>query len=61
MLIIHGNRDELVPFKHGRELFQKANFPKAFYRVRGASHNDIYEVGGEELFKRIKAFVEKLE
>lgn len=61
MLIIHGNRDELVPFEHGRELFQKANFPKAFYRVRGASHNDIYEVGGEELFKRIKAFVEKLE
>lgn len=61
MLIVHGDMDELVPFDQGKELFQRANFPKAFYRVRGASHNDIYEVGGEQLFKRIREFVKKPE
>jgi len=57
ILIIHGDRDELVPFKHGKELFQKANAPKVFYRVQGAGHNDLYEIGGKRLFKRIREFV----
>jgi len=59
ILIIHGDTDELVPFKQGKELFQRANSPKAFYRVRGAGHNDLYETGGKELFKRIREFVDK--
>jgi len=57
VLIIHGDRDELVPFKQGKELFQKANSPKFFYRVRGACHNDVYERGGKRLFERIREFV----
>lgn len=57
LLIVHGDMDELVPFKQGKELFQKANFPKIFYRVQGSGHNNIYEVGGEALFKRIKRFI----
>jgi fermentation-respiration switch protein FrsA (DUF1100 family) len=61
MMIVHGDMDELVPFKQGKELFQKANSPKIFYRVRKAGHNDVYEVGGKRLFRRIKEFLEKLE
>jgi hypothetical protein len=60
IMIVHGDHDELVPFKQGKELFRKANSPKIFYRVRGAGHNDIYEVGGKELFRRIRQFVKKL-
>ena len=60
VLIIHGDSDDLVPFKQGKELFRQANPPKVFYRVRGAGHNDIYEMGGNKLFKRIKEFVKKL-
>jgi fermentation-respiration switch protein FrsA (DUF1100 family) len=58
ILIIHGDTDELVPFDQGKELFQRATFPKAFYRVRGASHNDIYERGGRRLFEHIRKFVQ---
>jgi len=58
MLIIHGDQDELVPFEQGRELFQRANHPKVFYRIRGAGHNDIYEMGREKFFKRIRKFIE---
>jgi fermentation-respiration switch protein FrsA (DUF1100 family) len=57
VLIIHGDRDEWVPFEQGKELFQRANRPKSFYRVRGAGHNDIYEIGGEKLFKKIGSFI----
>jgi uncharacterized protein len=57
ILIIHGDMDELVPFQQGKELFRMANYPKVFYRVRRAGHNDIYERGGESLFKRIREFI----
>jgi len=57
VLIIHGDKDELVPFEQGKELFCLANPPKAFYRVRGASHNDVYEKGGKRLFGHIREFV----
>lgn len=60
MLIIHGDADELVPFKQGKELFRRANPPKVFYRIQGANHNNTYEIGGEELFKRIREFVYKM-
>ena len=56
-LIIHGDKDELVPFTQGEELFRRANPPKEFYRVRGAGHNNIYEIGGKKLFKCIRDFV----
>lgn len=59
VLIVHGDKDELVPFEQGKALFRMANSPKAFHRVRGAIHNNIYEMGGKELFKRIREFVEK--
>ena len=45
VLIIHGDVDELVPFKQGTYLFQSANPPKVLYQVVGANHNDVYETG----------------
>jgi pimeloyl-ACP methyl ester carboxylesterase len=59
ILIVHGDADELVPFKQGKELYRKANPRKVLYRVRGAGHNDLYEMGGRDLFKRIREFIEK--
>ena len=61
ILIVHGDADELVPFKQGQELFRRANYPKVFYRLQGAGHNDIYKKGGDELFERIREFVNKME
>ena len=55
-LFIHGDRDNIIPFKMGRELFEAANMPKEFYAVKGAGHNDTWIVGGEAYFKTIKRF-----
>jgi fermentation-respiration switch protein FrsA (DUF1100 family) len=57
-MIIHGDRDEIVPFEMGRELFEAANHPKRFYAIEGAGHNDTYLVGGEPYFEAIERFVD---
>jgi fermentation-respiration switch protein FrsA (DUF1100 family) len=47
LLVLHGEADEVVPFAHGRDLFQAAPEPKSFYTIRGAHHNDTYLAGRE--------------
>jgi len=42
VLISHGNRDEIVPYALGQELFAAANEPKEFITIRGGGHNDAY-------------------
>lgn len=59
-LIMHGDKDELVPFEQGRKIYEAANEPKEFYTIPGANHNDTYIVGGEEYFDTIRNFVNKL-
>ncbi|MFQ5572508.1 MAG: alpha/beta hydrolase [Rhodothermales bacterium] len=47
VFVLHGDIDEVVPYEHGRRLFEAAPKPKAFYTIRGARHNDTYQIGGE--------------
>lgn len=41
LLIIHGDRDEVIPFSHGEALFEAAEnaSPKRFLRIPGGYHN----------------------
>jgi pimeloyl-ACP methyl ester carboxylesterase len=42
VLVLHGNRDEVVPIELGRAL--AARFPHArFVEVAGAGHNDLWQ------------------
>jgi fermentation-respiration switch protein FrsA (DUF1100 family) len=43
LLIVHGDRDEVVPFELGERLFAAAREPKRFVRARGAHHNDVFD------------------
>ena len=47
VLVLHGDRDAIVPLAHGRELFARAAGPAWLHVVAGAGHNDTYLVGGE--------------
>ena len=58
VLILHGDRDDLVPLEHGQRLFDSANEPKSFYLIEGASHNDTYLVGGRPYFDALRVFIE---
>ena len=55
-LIIHGERDEIVPFSMGQRLFKEAKMPKYFYPLKQAGHNDTYVKGGEKYFRIIATF-----
>jgi len=55
-LIVHGDRDEIVPFSMGQKLFEAATDPRFFYPVKDAGHNDVFIVGGEKYFQVFAEF-----
>jgi fermentation-respiration switch protein FrsA (DUF1100 family) len=59
-LFIHGSRDEIVPFRLGRRLYELALPPKEFYEVSGAGHNDLIIVAGAEYPERLRTFLSTL-
>ncbi len=61
LLLLHGDRDTIVPFEMGRRIFEAAGEPKEFYTIRGADHNDTYFVGGEAYLTTLARFIDKLD
>ena len=57
-LFIHSPRDDLVPYRLGRKLFESAAQPKDLFEVKGAGHNDTFSRGGPALQARLKSFFE---
>ena len=47
VLVLHGDRDSIVPLAHGQDLFARAAGPARLHVIAGAGHNDTYLVGGE--------------
>ena len=43
--IVHGTRDNVVPFVFGERLFALANEPKRFIRVEGGGDGDLDRFG----------------
>ena len=56
LLIIHGDRDEVIAYRFGREVFEAANEPKEFWTLEGAGHNDIVPVAGRRYIEKLSAF-----
>jgi fermentation-respiration switch protein FrsA (DUF1100 family) len=48
LLVVHGDRDEIVPLFHGEELYAAAAEPKRIEVLRGVGHNDLVTRAGEE-------------
>lgn len=60
VLIVHGTRDEVVPFAMGQKLFAAAPEPKRFFPIEGAGHNNLLEVGGERYLACFKEFIDDI-
>lgn len=56
MLIVQGDLDRIVPFAHGRELFERASEPKAFVQMQGAGHSDLVRKG---LYDHVWKFLDR--
>jgi hypothetical protein len=55
-LIIHGDRDDIIPFELGRQIYEAAKPPKMFHVINGAAHNNTYQVGGARYFQTFSDF-----
>jgi fermentation-respiration switch protein FrsA (DUF1100 family) len=60
LLMLHGDRDEVVPFQSGLTLYKAANQPKQFCIIQGAGHNDTYIVGGQAYVDALRDFIDGL-
>jgi fermentation-respiration switch protein FrsA (DUF1100 family) len=60
LLIVHGDRDSIVPIELGRALFESAREPKTFWSVPGGDHNDLVEAAGPRYRERLREFYQKL-
>jgi abhydrolase domain-containing protein 17 len=60
LLVIHGDRDQVIPFHHGQTLFETAPGPKQFLAIPNADHNDVSEVGGRMYDQGIQDFAARL-
>jgi hypothetical protein len=56
LLVVHGERDEVIPFAFGREVYEAAAPPKSFVALPGAGHNDISAVAGSPYIEALVAF-----
>jgi fermentation-respiration switch protein FrsA (DUF1100 family) len=61
VLVIHGTRDEVVPFAHGERLLAAAPGPKQRLWVKGAGHNDLLYVAGERYWDALRGFARLIE
>lgn len=56
VLIIHSREDDMIPFRHGQELYAAANPPKQFLEIRGG-HNDAYFLTGPDYARGFDEFL----
>jgi fermentation-respiration switch protein FrsA (DUF1100 family) len=60
LLVLHGDRDEIVPLDQGKALFAAAPEPKRLHVFPGAGHNDLLERAGNEWATTIARWVRDL-
>jgi fermentation-respiration switch protein FrsA (DUF1100 family) len=56
-LIIHGKRDSIIPFGMSKRLEAAAKGPVKRICIDDADHNDLFEIGGEDMFKTVLEFI----
>lgn len=55
LLVVHGERDDLVPISHGRRLFEAAGGPKRLRSLPGVGH-DLTSVAGDVVAAEVAAW-----
>jgi uncharacterized protein len=58
VFIAHSRDDDVVPYSHGRKLFEAASEPKAFLEMRGG-HNDGFIFVRQEWVAQLGAFLDR--
>jgi fermentation-respiration switch protein FrsA (DUF1100 family) len=57
LLVLHGDRDALIPLEQGRRIFAAAPEPKRMEILSGAGHNDILTLMGTAQARMISGWM----
>ena len=49
LLVIHGDKDTMIPLSFAQDLFDAANEPKTFVTIKNAGHNSLYNLGAGKM------------
>jgi len=60
VLVIHGDRDRVIPVHMGRRLYEAAPGEKEFHLIAGAEHNDLTDTAPGEFFRKVETFLRKV-
>ncbi|MGJ8643046.1 MAG: alpha/beta hydrolase [Luteolibacter sp.] len=60
LLVIHGDKDQVVPLVQAKELFELANEPKTFFEVKGGTHGDSLSRDGGAYRKHMLKWLEEV-
>ena len=59
-LVIHGDRDSVIPYRHGQRLYDTLPGPKRFVTIPGGDHNDPAPVDAELYWGAVREFIASL-
>lgn len=59
LLVLHSPKDEIIPYRLGRALYDSAPEPKRFHELKGG-HNDGFYSTGESYLRAIQGFIDGL-
>ena len=59
LLVIAGDRDQVVPIEQSRRLYDAATEPKELLILAGADHNDLALLAGREMIAAIVRFIDE--
>ncbi|MDQ4048119.1 MAG: alpha/beta hydrolase [Actinomycetota bacterium] len=58
LLVLHGERDDIVPVSQARTLFEAAPGPKQMHVFPGVGHNDLVPLAGQAYAREIASWAE---
>lgn len=59
VMVVHSRNDELIPFHHGKQLFEAAPEPKRFMEIHG-SHNDGFRDSEKDYLEGFKFYLKSI-
>jgi fermentation-respiration switch protein FrsA (DUF1100 family) len=59
-LVIHGDRDSVIPYRLGRQLYEALPGPKRFVTIAGGNHNDATPADAAAYWTAVRDFINSL-
>ncbi len=61
LLVIHGENDEVIPFSHGQEIYQKSPASNKFFvPIENSGHNNLFKTASDQILDSMTDFIHQL-